>query len=242
MPLIESPRHTQRDLKEWRRLEAYDVMLAGSAKLSRLETQARSAIAQFLAAGPCVAFVSWGKDSVVVAHMAVAHRVPLVWSRIEPFANPDCLLVRDAFLARYPEARYTEAQVECPGMSAGHGDECECLDRNLRQTIGTTYFASRHVSGVRAQESGVRRISIRSRGLVSKNACAPIGRWGAEHVFAYLHKHDLPIHPAYAMSFGGVLDRAKLRVDDIGGDRGRGLGRAEWEQRYYPEAVGRIAR
>jgi len=52
-------------------------------------------------------------------------------------------------------------------------------------------------------------------------------------VFAYLNKHDLPIHPAYVMSFGGTLDRIRLRVDTLGLEAGTGKGRREWETHYY---------
>lgn len=57
-------------------------------------------------------------------------------------------------------------------------------------------------------------------------------------VFAYLHKHDLPVHPAYAMTMGGFYDRRWLRVSSLGGLRGADRGRAEWEQQYYGDIVG----
>lgn len=68
-------------------------------------------------------------------------------------------------------------------------------------------------------------------------ACRPIGRWTAIDVYAYLHRHDLPIHPAYAMSFGGQLDRRWLRVSPIGGLSQAHKRRADWEEAYYPEIV-----
>ena len=60
-------------------------------------------------------------------------------------------------------------------------------------------------------------------------SCQPNGHWSARDVFAYLNAHDLPVHPAYAMTFGGALDRGRLRVGTIGGSRGTEFGRAEWE-------------
>ena len=53
--------------------------------------------------------------------------------------------------------------------------------------------------------------------------------------FAYLAQHDLPVHPVYAMSMGGVIDRSKLRVASLRGRSGTGMGRREWEDLYYPE-------
>lgn len=235
--LLESERHSARDLEEWRRLERYDAALSHAPELHRFTEKAHAEIERFHASGPCVAFVSWGKDSTVVAHLAVQHGIPLVWSRIEPFANPDSLNVRDAFLTQHPTAEYIEARIDCPGTEAGHGDECECLVENLRRAIGSDYFSTRHLSGVRAEESGLRRMRMIWYGETSKHACAPIGWWRAHHVFAYLHKHNLPVHPAYAMSMGGTFDRRKLRVDDLGGDRGTSMGRRQWEWHYYPEKM-----
>ena len=46
----------------------------------------------------------------------------------------------------------------------------------------------------------------------------------------------------YACSLGGLLDRSKLRVASLGGQRGTGWGRAEWERRYYRAEVNAIER
>lgn len=56
-------------------------------------------------------------------------------------------------------------------------------------------------------------------------------------VFAYLAARDLPVHPAYAMSHGGRLDRRWLRVGSIGGTRALGRGRMEWESAYYGDVI-----
>ena len=74
-------------------------------------------------------------------------------------------------------------------------------------------------------------------GESTERTCAPLGGWTGADVFAYLHTHRLPVHPAYACSLGGVLDRDRIRVAALGGERGRGHGRAEWERRYYGDAM-----
>jgi len=77
-------------------------------------------------------------------------------------------------------------------------------------------------------------------GIATERTCAPIGRWSAEDVWAYLYARGLPVHPAYAMSMGGLLDRDRIRVGPLAGERaaawaeqGSGHGRLEWERRYY---------
>lgn len=249
MPLIESKAHSAEDLVVWRRLLRYDSILAQSEKLTRIAAKALKDMCDFAAAGPCYVGVSWGKDSVVVAHMAQGLGLPLVWVRVEPIANPDCYRVRDAFIDRYPSARYSEAEVHCKRqdgelVTAGAWDD--------GFDIAVARHGARHISGVRGEESAARRMRMCRWGVSTDNTCAPIGWWKGEDVFAYLCRHDLPIHPAYAMSFGGTLQRNRIRVDVIGNvrdtdhsgktweTRGNGHGRDIWEQKYYREVVLRL--
>lgn len=74
-------------------------------------------------------------------------------------------------------------------------------------------------------------------GKTSPNTCRPIGYWSAVEVFRLLGQRDLPIHPAYAMNYGGRLDRRWIRVSTIGGIRGADKERADWETTYYPDIV-----
>ena len=76
----------------------------------------------------------------------------------------------------------------------------------------------------------------------SPNTCAPISAWSAEDVYAYAAKYDLPLHPNYAMTGSGRYDRNWLRVASLGGKRGTGMGRAEWEREYYADRINRLER
>jgi len=225
--LIVSPRHTAEDLRAWGTLARFDAVLALRPSLARATQAAQSEIAQFIAQGPAYVGVSWGKDSVVVAHLArlVSADIPLVWVRVgNERENPDCVLVRDAFMARFPGA-YDEILVDAP--EAGTGS----LARGGEIAGGR--YGHRYVSGVRAEESRTRALRVATYGLSTDSTCAPIGRWSGVDVFAYLARYDLPVHPAYACTYGGVLDRCRVRVAPTGGDPGRGHGRAEWERAYY---------
>lgn len=199
-----------------------DRILAASPRLAELERSAIEAMETFAAEGPFYVSVSWGKDSVAVAHLSTALRAPppLYWFPAGAIENPDCVLVRDAFLARWP-ARYFEIGVTAGGDPDAwdvHGD-------------------ARRASGIRAEESATRARSAAYDGLATMRSCRPILRWTGAEVFAYLARHDLPIHPAYACSLAGTLDRGRIRVGPLGGDRGSGRGRAEWERAYYPVAT-----
>lgn len=197
----------------------------------RRVAKAQRAIAEFTAHGRGYIGVSWGKDSVCVAHLAIGCGWPIVWVRMRPVDNPDCPLVRDAFLARFGTA-YDEIVMQ--------------YDPNAKRTSfpGFAEAARRHgdryVSGIRGDESGTRKLSVATHGIATARTCRPLARWSAQDVFAYLHLHDLPIHPAYAMSMEGLLEREHLRVGAIGGERGTGWGRRQWEERYYSDALHEI--
>lgn len=232
--LIPSHRHTPADLKVWYELEGYDAVLARARPLRRKVERAIDDIRAF-AADPCYVGVSWGKDSVVVAHLAsiAAPHAPLVWVRVEPIKNPDCALVRDAYLAEHGQ-EYIEINEHCT-WSDDEWHATGTLERGFKRAAEQA--GGRYISGVRSEESSGRKMREMVWGTTSANTCAPITRWTGLEVFAYLYAHDLPVHPAYACSFGGVVERHRIRVASIGGERGTGKGRREWEQRYYGETV-----
>lgn len=240
--LIPSPRHTRADLEHWRHCEALDreYLKRCGARLDRLTVEAVREIERFAAAGPCYVGTSWGKDSTVVTHLLElsAAAAPLVWFRYAVRNNPDCALVRDEYLtarARDRAIDYHESIVE-PRAPGDHSSEAA----RFAAFAAAAALPDRHVTGLRAEESTTRALSAATHGVATERSCRPILRWTAADVFAYLARHDLPVHPAYACTFGGALDRGRVRVGPIGGERGAGRGRAEWERRYYPQiATGR---
>lgn len=234
----------------WEERNQFDRMLADSPVLARKEDRAIRAIHEFFSDDISgYAGVSWGKDSVVTAHLlwrAMGPDVPIVWVKVWPVLNPDCIDVRDEFLDRV-DARYEEVEIHwCEDMRMvwrDHGWQDQSkIDGNFRTSSrgfdrASDLFGDRHVSGVRADESGVRKIAMNRWGESTARTCRPIGWWSAVDVFAYLEKHDLPVHPAYAMSDGGILERKNLRVSALGGERGTVFQRRVWEWKYYRDRI-----
>lgn len=238
--LIDSPRITPPDRAHWDQLEKYDAILATDPQLEARADRARQVIRDFADAGPCYTSTSWGKDSTVLAHLAATSgvRLPLVWVRVAHWENPDCPAVRDAFLGQFGHAvDYHEYEVEAtaPRWWEAGADDAPTTLRTSRGgfTHAERDHGARHISGIRAEESRIRAIAQARWGDAGPKAARPIGRWTAVEVFAYLHAHNLPVHPAYAMSHGGHLDRRWLRVSSLGGLRGADRGRSEWEEHYY---------
>ncbi len=254
--LIRVPQHSSRDLEVWERESRADPIVARSARHRARVERAQDALADFLAGGPCYVGVSWGKDSVCVAHLAitVAPDVPIVWVHRDPMDVPYCDLVEARFSACFPDAQIHTIRIRCvPGRREGADEswwaakaddtpDYSDYPKQIGFRIAAQRFGPRYVSGVRADESSARRVSIRSRGLSTRNTCSPIAHWTGADVYAYLHSHGLPIHPSYAMTMGGLLSRDRIRVGSIGGPHGRGHGRAEWERHYYGWYLSQIMR
>lgn len=240
--LIQSARHSALDLERWQLTEEQARVHAQLRIFERHVQRAQAALLSFTGSDRCYAGVSWGKDSVVLAHLiaTLVPRVPLVWVRVDPDYNPDCPLVRDVFLRAHPGVAYDEIIVQRSGIYRAHGT----LEAGMR--IAAERYGARYISGVRSEESSDRRRRMRSWGEASANTCAPLGWWSAWDVFAYLTTRGLPVHPAYACTMDGLLDPTKIRVSPLGGARGQrtgdGMGRAEWEQRYYGRELTRLAK
>lgn len=234
--LIESPRHTTADLAWWRSVcEPEDAVRAQLRALEKKAAKALSTMRLFANkhAGEVHVSCSWGKDSTVLAHLAwrlLAEGIdlPVVYVKVNDFYSPDCPITAQRFFAAFPGQRYDEICVDAGPNRAGGTSAHGFAEAKRRH--GQCYF-----SGVRGAESKTRSLRMQSNGTDTRNTCAPIGWWSGEDVFAYLHKHQVPTHPAYGMTVGGMLDRKRIRVSSLGGERGTGHGRREWEQRYYPE-------
>lgn len=173
----------------------------------------------------------------MLAHLVSGTGIPLVWVRVEPLFNPDCLLVRDEFL-RCNDANYHEIVVRAERGPDGRWLGTGRLEEGFK--VAAARFGPNYLSGVRGQESHARKMRMKIHGEESKHTCVPLGHWKADDVYAYLYANRLPVHPAYACTMGGTLDRDWLRVATLGGDRGTEHGRRAWEFRYYPDEMREI--
>jgi phosphoadenosine phosphosulfate reductase len=233
--LIPSHRHTTEDLALWAEHEAADRVhgMTLDGKIQRSFDCIR-----LFAERPCYAGVSWGKDSVVLAHLIAISgmQIPCAWFEIVPIANPDCRAVQDAFLGTW-HIDYHIIQKSC--YHDRHGwhatGTLEAAQRDARRQFG-----SRYMIGVRADESSIRTLSCRRNGIITDNSCRPLAWWTAQDVMGYLARFDLPTHPVYAMLGSGRYDRWWLRVASLGGRRGDGIGRAQWEREYYGDILRRL--
>lgn len=238
--LISSHRHRSEDLELWKDLEEADLVHGQSDRLKRLTEQSLDVIREFASGGACYGSVSWGKDSVVLAHMLWRVDPSIFLLRVQqvPSGNPHCVDVRDAFLNCF-DSHYVETLADYRGCGKTQ-EELEGRADRIFYGAFERIGISRYFSGIRSDESATRRLRFRHWGHSSKNTCAPLSLWTVADVMGYLAVHNLPVHPNYAMLGNGRWDRNKLRTDEIGGIRGSQFGRREWEQEYYGDVLRRI--
>lgn len=241
--LISSPKHTVKDLDLWRVQEEADCVYGRTKELAKKAVAAIHEIRKFLRSQSYCG-VSWGKDSVVVADLVLRtcriyglERPAIVWIRVEPICNPDCMSVRDEFLATH-DCRYHEIIEHCE-WGKGEWHASGTLEAGFARAVELT-GSRRYISGVRADESSERKILSRTHGASTKTTCRPITWWSSQDVFAWLAAKNLPVHPSYAMQGGGRWRRESIRVASLGGRRGAGIGRAEWEREYYGDVLRRL--
>lgn len=240
--LIPSPRHTAADLELWAELEEADRANATRLGLSAKVEQSVQAIREFIRAGPCYVGVSGGKDSAVTVAIlgaaGVLVDIPAVHFRAVPKANPDNALVFAALAERFPAMRLTVIEYESPvPLNDREGAEA-VASANFKAACASA--GDRRITGIRADESGVRKITLRHLGTNTPNSCRPLGWWTLADVYAYAASHRVPLHPVYGMLGGGRWNRKSLRVDALMGANGDQFGRGIWETEYYPDVVRRL--
>lgn len=225
--LIASSRHTKADLALWQDYESTDLIHSVKGALL---TETLHILEDVIAAGDCCAYTSWGKDSVVLCYFLALLKadIPVVYVRRGLKDNPDCDLVRDAFLETH-QLNYFEREYSAEVNIAGK-----------EWKLVAQEFGRRSITGIRADESNTRLLSVFRHGITTDNVCRPLAFWKSKDIFAFMTQMGLPVHPAYACLGGGRYQREHLRTHSVGGKRGSGNGRNEWEREYYPDCLNLI--
>lgn len=224
--LLSSDRHTAADLAAWREYERADAAAVVSAELI---DSSIACLRDFAKQSQSYVACSWGKDSVVLLHLALTAglELPIVYVRFSDQHNPECDRVRDVFLRQWP-CDYHE--VSMTRAEAGKGKHWKAAAK----------IGGRPITGIRADESSSRHLSAWTHGMATKNTCRPLLWWQSQQIFGYIHQHDLPLNAVYAMLGGGRYEREHLRTHSIGGETARNHGRGEWEQEYFPDVLNRL--
>lgn len=231
--LIKTSRHTSEDLELWDALEQSDLLYYNTHNMAYREQRAIEEIVKFGSIDKFYVGVSWGKDSIVTLHLSlrsglsfktISAKGTYVTKGINALYLDD---VRNVFLETYNLDYEEIAYPEYPPKSK----------QKSLQLFGKKY-TSRHILGVRSEESGIRKRSRNIHGISTNNVCRPIIDWPTAMVFAYCVHYGLPLHPNYGFLGGGRWDRNQIRVGgSILGEDGQSFGRLEWEREYYSDVI-----
>jgi phosphoadenosine phosphosulfate reductase len=187
--------------------------------------------------------VSWGKDSIVLSHMIYNIGVsPInIYIRQLDNENPHNKDVRDNFLKLFNINYYEESYSykTTPDQTYFKNGKPNKWYYILNQ-LNKKY--NKRITGLRKDESAKRKFRFDVFGDESLNSFTPFENFLVADIFGYMYENNLPIHPNYAMTINGLIDRNRLRVAAIGNNEGDGMFRKLWEKTYYQDILNRNAK
>lgn len=216
--------------------------------------------------GPLAISVSWGKDSLVMLHLAMELSLPIVWLYGGEFDDwPDTENVARQFCQRWPVTIHQVGCMpitECYRFAGGfyvfaETSEQKRADRLYSNSFVDTITAtikdigrSGSFIGLRAEESKGRLRLLRSRGQVLYSKIYqlwesfPLAWWTGKDIWAYIFSNDIP----YSKMYDLYPDRERARngamfaatVPNVGGIDTY-FGQFALVKRYYPELFNRFA-
>jgi phosphoadenosine phosphosulfate reductase len=226
---------------------------ASSRAFCRRVDEACRVIEQAAAKGRVVVATSWGKDSVVLADLAlrVLGRVQLLHIA-SSYRLPGYERVQEYFESRTDlhviQPRRTLAETFDWLREVGLPHERTkaqqaTVVQKIKKDVGTQWCKDNgytvQMLGMRADENRrTRGMLFRRLGLIYEargiTMAAPLGWWTARDVWSYLVANDLPWHPMYDMETHG-FSRESIRNAGWLSTDGAERGRISWLREHYPE-------
>lgn len=244
-PLLDRSRAHPKDLALWEAyMERVEVYARGPVH-HRAVDRALDTMRQYLERVDWVA-ASWGKDSGAMLGLLDTlggARCPVVHVTVEPVANPDYVWVRDRYLERFEwlQKVYVEISVRAvPRAKTGRYHTNRAYERGFAEAVAR--FGPVSMRGIRQEESSQRKLSAKVHGVASKNSVRPLLRWTAMDVFAVHVTRELPMAAVYGCCMRGAIPFERLRMNNLWGLRGEGVGRKDWEEWYYGKELAQIRR
>lgn len=243
-----------RDLRQyavWAKTRAFARKLDG----------ARAILRDGLSRGPIVVSVSWGKDSIAMADLALdtLGQVPLLHLS-SPYALPGYDDTRSYFDARtkvhvLEATRSLEEYVEwCKQIGLPHERERSVQQRvvaQIKRDRGAQWCDENGYTvlalGMRIHEGGPRAKLLRGRGPVyelksGQVRCCPLAYWTSQDVWAYIASRRLPYnHKLYDAETHGMT-RETIRNTGWLSTDGAHDGRIAWLRQHFPDQYDLLVR
>ena len=164
-----------------------------------------------------IVYVSWGKDSCCLL-------------RLVEMVGIGKITIRTPHFDQSPEQRNPCAE-QVQNLYLESHDVNFSLNNDMR--LWRYPEDEIALTGLRAAESTIRRLSIGKLGLTTDRVSRPIGNWSTQDVFSFCHHEGIPLPATYAMLKHGEYDRQFVRTDEIG-ITGHRMARKAWEEYYFP--------
>jgi len=230
--LIKCNKHTKEDLELWESYNEADIIYYNMHDMKEKEKRAVDLIKKI---NPDYVSISWGKDSTVLAHLCYkSGHFNYVWFRNQ-YENPYCYMVKDIYIKKYNINNFEifkKVSLENIKNDFINFHSLKC------HKIAEKKFGKKYMTGIRIEESGIRKVTILKNGIYSNNRSSPIAFWKNEDIFAYLAFYKLPVHPNYAMLGGGRYNRKNIRVGPL--TMASQFGQKQWEKEYYFNEINKI--
>lgn len=211
--------------------EAERLMFLGWSRMPAFQKKIKESdriIREALNIAPAHVSVSWGKDSLVLAH--------LVWT-----IDPSVLLIHVGDQYQDKLDNYEEVETDFLSRFPCTYKKVNLGLKNAKQTFAKIAHGIPPMGfiGLRSEESRDRRISLMERGVIYKykqgrmRAC-PLAWWGWKDVWAYIVAHDLAYLASYDHPANEGKERSRTSVH-VGRGRGATVGRFEQLRRINPD-------
>lgn len=242
MSLMITDRHSKLDLELWNDYLELDKENLISNRYKRRKEVTISIINNFIKKNKnFFCGISFGKDSIVLCDMflKIKSDTKIIFIHQIDNMNPYSLKIRDKFLEihnpiNYEEIAYSYKDSDKSWFKKDKPNKWYDILKEINNKYGM------HVTGIRYDESGKRRLRFKVHGLETENSFAPLRYMENLDVFTYLYEYDLPVHPNYAMLGDGKFKREYIRVAALGNKEGDGMNRGLWEHMYYNDILNRI--
>ena len=240
-------------------LREYEVIASTRSFTRHVET-ARRILRDGAARGPMAVSVSWGKDSLALAHLALDTLGPVpLFHMASPYGLPGYDECRAYFAARatvheLPASRSLAEYIAwCQDIGLPHERE-----RNVHQKAVSeikrdrgTEWAREHgftvqALGMRIAEKGPRARVLRKRGPVYEMAdgswkCCPLAYWTTKEVWAYLVSRGVPYNRRLYDAETHGQTRETLRNTGWLSTDGAEEGRIAWLAFHFPDEYATLA-
>ncbi len=204
--------------------------------------------------GPVAVFTSWGKDSVVLCHLAATHRSDITLVHMAG-GLPGSQHIRDYFSRRSVPLRVIPRDIPrtiawLKEIGLYHERSENSRAGVARKVSSLSAWMREHgyrvqMIGIRAEESRGRRWNYLARGLTYQLAngivtCCPLAHWTVADVWAYIVEHDVPYNERVYDAETHGMTRETIRNSSWLSTIGAQEGQIAWLRRHFPDEYAQL--